>query len=467
MKYLSKTLYCLGLQCPKILWLKRFKDQVATPFDKATQAKFDAGHEVGNLAKQYFGVSNNHEIKIDFDNWDVSAPLAIEKTKQLIANKVPSIAEATFTINGLFCAVDILNVHPNGEVDIVEVKSSTSVKPQHYDDVSFQYYVLTKLGYKVRKTYLMHLNNQYVRQGALDEKKLFTLVDITEDVKNMQPKVCSNIPTLLIYSNQFEEPRAGVGKQCDKPYRCVFFEYCWRGIEIPKKQFDDKKDIERIQEFLNSLNYPLYFLDFETFQPVIPPYDNSCSYQQIPFQYSLHIAENPVGAYGNTPLLHKEFLAENILTDPRRALAEQLCNDIPKNGCVVSYSMSFEKTQIKKMAEIYPDLKDHLMKIHDNMKDLMTLFKTTSKQSGAIYCQAMQGSGSIKNVLPALCPEMADAYEKLPLIHHGGDAMTIFPILHLETEEEQKKIRHGLLEYCKLDTLAMVKVLEKVQEMVK
>jgi len=467
MKSISKTSYVDGLQCMKTLWLKTFKSGVATPRDKATQEKFDAGHEVGGLAKLYFGVKDAHDIKIDHDNRSKSIPLAIQKTKQLIASQAPNIAEATFVTNDTFCSVDILRVYPNGEVDIVEVKSTTSVKPQHYDDVAFQYYVLTKNGYKVNKAYLMHLNNQYVRQGDLDIQQLFTLVDITENAKNLQSKVCSNIPTFLIYSRQFEEPSMPVGKHCSNPYPCKFYEYCWKDIEVLPKQFDDNKDVEMIQEFLNTLSYPLYFLDFETYQVVVPPYDNCRPYQQIPFQYSLHIAEKPVGARHASPLRHTEFLAENILTDPRRALAEQLCNDIPRNACVVAYNMTFEKGVIKEMANVFVDLEEHLMSIHDNMKDLMKPFRISfGKHVGAFYCQDMQGSYSIKYVLPALCPDMADAYEKLPLIRSGDDAMTIFPTLHLQTSEEQKKIRQGLLEYCKLDTFAMVKVLEKVQEMV-
>jgi hypothetical protein len=163
-------------------------------------------------------------------------------------------------------------------------------------------------------------------------------------------------------------------------------------------------------------------------------------------------------------LTHKEFLADNSLTDPRPALAKQLCKDIPKNACVVAYNNAFEKGRISEMAEMFSELSEHLMAIHGNMVDLLKPFRITAgKYLSAFYCQELQGSASIKTVLPALCPDFATAYDELPLIHNGGEAMEIFPAIHLETLEKQEEIRNGLLEYCKLDTLAMVKVLKELE----
>ena len=162
MKPISKSSYCNGLQCPKMLWLKTFMPEGAV-IDSVTQAKFDSGQEVGNLAKKYFG--DYVEIEINFDDKQNSISLAVQQTQQLIADgTTQNIAEATFTTKNTFCRIDILRVFPNGEVEIVEVKSATEVKAEYYDDVAFQYYVLTKCGYKVAKASLMHINNQYVSQ---------------------------------------------------------------------------------------------------------------------------------------------------------------------------------------------------------------------------------------------------------------------------------------------------------------
>ena len=462
MKSISKSSYCNGLQCSKMLWLKTFMPEKAV-IDSATQAKFDSGQEVGNLAKQYFG--DYLEVELDFDDRQNSIPRAVQQTQQLIADgKTQNIAEATFTTENTLCRVDILRVLSTGELEIVEVKSATSVKPEYYDDVAFQYYVLTKCGYKVAKASVMHINSKYVRQGEINVQQLFTLVDITDAVIEKQAEVEPNLERFIEISNRQEEPEIEIGEQCTKPYPCAFQQHCWSetDFEERKKYFDDKCDKSKIREFLNSLSYPLYFLDFETFQSVIPLYDGSRPYQQIPFQYSLHILDKKGGN-----LTHKEFLADNSLTDPRPAFAKQILKDIPRNACVVAYNTTFEKGRIAEMAELFPELSGHLMEIRANMIDLMKPFRISfGKHTGAFYCQEMQGSYSIKTVLPALCPDFASAYDELPLIRTGGEAMEIFPALHLETPEKQAEIRNGLLEYCRLDTLAMVKVLEKVYEMI-
>ena len=212
-------------------------------------------------------------------------------------------------------------------------------------------------------------------------------------------------------------------------------------------------DKERIRDFLKNFYYPLYFLDFETFQQPIPKYDGIRPYMQIPFQYSLHYIECE-----NEELHHKEFLAEAGV-DPRRKLAEQLVKDIPTNVCVLAYNMRFEKMVIKELAEVFEDLRDTLIKIHDNIQDLMIPF-----YERMYYCKEMQGSYSIKYVLPALFPNDDELdYHRLPVVHNGSEAMSVFANLNEKSKEEQEIIRKGLLEYCKLDTLAMVKIWEKLK----
>ena len=205
---------------------------------------------------------------------------------------------------------------------------------------------------------------------------------------------------------------------------------------------------------MNTLYYPFYFLDFETFQQAIPKYDGISPYMQIPFQYSLHYIEKEEGK-----IEHKEFLAE-VGKDPRRSLAERLVKDIPLNACVLAYNMKFEKMVIKQLAEMYEDLREDLMLIHENMKDLMIPF-----DERMYYTKEMEGSYSIKYVLPALfldSPELD--YHNLNIIHNGSEAMNAFAELDKKTREEQEIIRKSLLEYCKLDTLAMVKIWEKLKK---
>ena len=212
-----------------------------------------------------------------------------------------------------------------------------------------------------------------------------------------------------------------------------------------------------IQNFLDTLSYPIYFLDFETMQLAVPKFPGTRPYQQIPFQYSLHYIEKPGGE-----LKHKEFLAESG-EDPRRAIAESLCRDIPMHTCVTAYNRGFECGRINELALQFPDLADHLLNIRSNIQDLLTPF-----QSGFYYNRSMGGSFSIKSVLPALFPDDPELdYHNLEGVHNGGEAMAIFPKIKDMSPDEALKARKDLLAYCKLDTLAMVKVWQKLLDAVK
>ena len=201
----------------------------------------------------------------------------------------------------------------------------------------------------------------------------------------------------------------------------------------------------------------MYFLDFETYQQTIPKYDGIRPYMKIPFQYSLHFITNE-----NDIVEHREFLAEAGV-DPRRKLAEQLVKDIPKDVCTLAYNMGFEKGVIKNLATLYPDLKEHLMNIHDNIKDLMIPF-----QKRDYYIKEMKGKFSIKYVLPALYPDEPSLdYHNLDMIHNGSEAMDRFDNLENMTKEEQEEVRYNLLRYCELDTYAMVMIWKKLKEVVK
>lgn len=487
--YLSKSKYCKAKQCNKALWLLKNNPKVATQIDN--QAILDNGTEVGELARGIFGEYINVEY-----NEDLS--IMIKQTTELLNNAPNIITEASFNYNNNFCSIDILKNDVDG-LEIYEVKSSTAVKDIYLDDISYQVYVLIKLGYHIKKASIVYLNGQYVRQGDLDLNKLFNIEDVTEIAFNKQDEIQNKLTEIEEYMKKEIEPKQDIDKNCFKPYKCEFWEYCTRylpennifkiremreeqKIKLYKKGIYDFKDVlnedinpkykqqvefevlnksaildkEGIKNFLDKLYYPLYFLDFETYQQAIPRYDGIRPYMQIPFQYSLHYIQDE-----NSEIQHKEFLAVAGV-DPRRGLAEQLVRDIPTNACVLAYNMKFEKMVIKDLATVFEDLREHLMKIYDNMQDLMIPF-----YERMYYCKELQGSYSIKYVLPALFPndEQLD-YHKLPVVHNGSEAMSVFATLHLKSKEEQEIIRKGLLEYCKLDTLAMVKIWEKLKEII-
>lgn len=495
MFFFSKSRYCLAWQCPKLLWLSKFKPELK-PEDPSLQARFDEGNVVGDLAMNLFG--DFTEVTAYKDDGKLDLNKMQELTRECVANGVQNICEASFNYNGLYCAVDILRKEDDGYA-IYEVKSSTHASHIYAVDIAYQKYVLEHCGLNIVGTYLICINSDYIRGEELNIDELFQIIDMSDDVNNEY----QNVPALLKKAEQIyslkSEPDVDIGLHCRDPYECAFWGYCTKNLPTPNvfdlyrmgfekaikhykqgqisyndlmfdggitnaKQLrqmlhqisEQKPDIDKdgIRDFLDTLSYPIYFLDFETTQAVIPEYEGIKPYQQIPFQYSLHYIE-----YEGGPLLHKEFLAESG-TDPRRAIAERLCEDIPQNVCVTAYNKGFECGRIKELAATFPDLSDHLMNIQSNIKDLLTPF-----QSGYYYNKAMGGSFSIKSVLPALFPDdPALDYHNLEQIHNGGEAMSIFPKIKNMSPDEAEETRYNLLQYCKLDTYAMVKVWEKLIE---
>ena len=473
------------------MWLDKNKPEEMA--DIGNESVLENGTKVGELARSYFGKYKNIEFNKDLSKM-------ISDTEKELKNGPNIITEASFNFDNNFCSIDILKNDIDG-INIYEVKSSTEISDIYLYDVSYQYYVLNNLGFNIKKANIMYINNKYVRNGELELDKLFNIQDVTEIAISKQNEINEKINEINKYMQKYDdkenEPEKKISMNCFEPYECVYWNHCTK--ELPennifkirlmhkdkklelynegKISFEDVKyegineeyleqidfelndkrtkiEKEKIQDFLDTLSYPIYFLDFETFQQAIPKYDGISPYMQIPFQYSLHYIEKEGGE-----LKHKEFLAEAGI-DPRRTLAERLVTDISKNVCVTAYNMSFEKGVIKKLAETYPDLSEHLLNIRDNIKDLMTPFKERY-----YYCKAMQGSYSIKYVLPALFPDDPELdYHNLPVVHNGGEASFAYSDLVNHTKEEQEEIRNGLLVYCGLDTLAMVKVWEKLKE---
>ena len=488
---LSKSRYCNAVQCPKMLWLKTYMPE---EFDDScmNEAVLQTGNEVGDLAMGIFG----EYTEVPFG--DLKEMIRI--TEELILQKTPVICEASFSFDGLFCSVDILRNLGRNRVELYEVKSSTSLHEIYLEDVSYQAMVLTKLGYHVTRACLIHLNKEYVRLGDLALNELFTTEDLTDIARSRQDIVEEKIAFLKAYMRKRKEPDQPIGVHCFTPYACGFFPHCTKELPKPnvfdlrntqlntriryyeqglisfadlqacgnlkknpamqvKYELEDLPDLIQkpaIQQFLDTITYPLYYLDFETFQPAIPLYDCCSPYNQIPFQYSLHYQKKK-----NGKLYHREYLAKPH-EDPRRGLAEQLCRDLPEDVCVLAYNMAFEKARIKEMAGLFPDLAPHLMSIFNNMKDLMIPF-----QQRAWYNRAMQGSYSIKYVLPALYPDDPELdYHSLEGVHNGHEASDAFKQMHSMNADTLQEYRRYLLKYCELDTYAMVKLLNRLYEAV-
>ncbi len=321
---LSKSQYIRGLQCHKSLWLyKNRRDLLQSP-DVHTESMFATGNTVGDYARQVF--PGGVEIEFDADDFDGM----ISKTRNLIAQDVGTIYEASFKRRGIFAMADILHQTPNGW-NVYEVKASTSVKSYHIDDAAIQYYALSD-AIKINRVFIMHINNEYVRQGDLDVMALFHAEDITDEVMAMQadiPETLAAMKTML----SGDMPAVEIGVHCDEPFECDFSHVCWdvpavsvfnlyrmayrEKIRLFKSgvvRYEDisndyaLSEVQRLQvlayrdkvvrinrpklrEFLDTVENPISFFDFETFQNAVPRFDGQRPYMQMPFQYSLHIVE--------------------------------------------------------------------------------------------------------------------------------------------------------------------------------
>ncbi len=484
-KLLTKSKYLYGIQCPMLLWISVNRKELIPVPDAATQYKFDQGHLVGELAKKLYPDG----IDIPSDNFMGN----INRTKELLNQRKP-LFEAGVMVGNLFSRTDILNPVNEDEWDIIEVKSSTEIKDINLHDVSFQKLCWEESGLKIRKCFLAYINNKYVKNGEINPQELFIVDDITEPVGFKSLDIRDKISGMMEIINLPDCPEAIIGACCSDPYDCPLMDTCWaelpehnvftlyyggkkscelydRGIveiaDIPKTyKLNDKQQIqlscvandnvhidkEGIKEFLGGLEYPLYLLDFETFSTVIPVYDGTRPYQNIPFQFSLHIQENPGGK-----LQHHEYLAEGK-DDPRPGLLAALHNKIGDAGSIVAYNKSFEENVLKDLASAFPEYSEWINGILPGFVDLLVPFRSFN-----YYNPLQHGSASIKKVLPAIT---GSGYEGMA-IAKGDDASLAFLDMAYGNlaDEEKLQIRNNLLEYCGLDTEAMARIINELYQL--
>jgi hypothetical protein len=445
---LSKSTYLYGCQCTKRLYLHKHKPQLKNPVDEEQISIFSAGTNIGILAHALFPGGSNAEPPDPF-----SYHISVAKTQELIAAGVEIIYEAAFMFDGVLCAMDML-VKQNGKWYAYEVKGTTGVKQPHIDDASLQHFVITKAGIPLEDIFIVHLNNQYVRKGELNIQELFTVQSIKKEIA-LTPswKISAKIKELKEVIFAGIEPMIEPDDHCYKPYECDFTQHCWQGIAVetkpPAKKYIDQK---YIGEFIAGLTYPLYFFDFETVMPSVPEYDHSRPYQQIPFQYSLHIQEK-----SNGELMHKEFLGDGV-NDPRVHLIEQLIHDLGNTGSILVWNQTFELSRLKEIARDFPQYANAIEKLIPRIVDLMVPFRNKS-----IVFPEFNHSYSIKNILPVLVPDLS--YKDL-VVQEGGTASLMYASLKDQEPEVQLEHREQLLAYCHLDTLAMSEILNVLPSLI-
>lgn len=483
---LSKSKILAFRQCPKRLWLEVKKPELLK-VSAATSAKFNVGFKVGAIAQSLYDPENKGTL-IDIKKEGFSQALA--RSQSLVDSDAP-IFEAGFSANGVLAFADVMlptEVDGKRLWDMVEVKSSASVKGYHRDDIAIQSYVAQLSGFKLNSVSIAHIDSNWVYPGDEQYNGLLKANDLTTQALSRSDEV-----KLWVEQAQQvlagDEPDIDVGDQCSKPFECGFYAHCTRdqvkpeypltwlprlsskkmkaltvqGIndlrDVPngmlnKTQLRVKKhtlskqtffDQMSAQNALSKFDLPAYFLDFETIMFAVPIWKGTRPYQQIPFQFSLHALNQ------KNELNHIEFL-DLSGNDPSMSFAETLIASCGKHGPVFVYNAGFENSRIRELAKRFPVLSADLLAITKRVVDLWPIAKNY------YYHPSQHGSWSIKKVLPAFVPELN--YANLQGVQDGGMAMNAFlEAIHSSTSTARKsEIEQQLLEYCKLDTYAMVKL---------
>jgi hypothetical protein len=485
---LSKSGYLSGLQCPKLLWFQRNRADLFPAPDDATCAAFDEGREVGELARRLFpgGIfatarPANAEICGARTN---GAP----RTRQ-------TLFEPACTFQNAYARADILIPVEGEQWDLTEVKATTNVEDAHIQDLAFQAHVFAASGVKLRRSLLMHLNGDYVKRGSIDPNNLFVAEDVTDAVVEECRDVPERVDELQSVIRSQGPPAVDIGRHCDHPHECPLKSLCWaflpehnvtelyrgkrkafalladgisRIVDIPSPvSLSPLQTVQRrainegccqvhqaaLVRFLAKLKYPVHFLDFETYQTAIPRHDGTRPYQQIPFQFSLHLQRAP-----GAPVEHRAWLADGA-EDPRREFLRNLHAAVETEGSLVVYNAAFEKRVLREGAEAFPENAGWIKDATGRIVDLLEPFR-----SFHFYAPDQHGSVSLKAVLPALTGR---GYAGLQ-IQNGTIASLAFMRIAFTNvaDQERRRIRRHLEDYCGLDTSGMVEIVEALRRLV-
>lgn len=476
--HLSKSRILSAIQCPKRLFLETNHPE-RSKISSSTESAFAIGHAVGEIAQRIYG--NDDAVLILYEDGLASA---IRQTKELMeAGPSVPIFEATFQYDDVLVRVDVLL--PDGHSwRVVEVKASTKVKEVHHIDCAIQSWVIRSLGYPVSSVSLAYVDNQFVYKGDGNYIGMLAEEDMTDSVALLEREVLALVERARA-ALQNGEPPVDVGGHCTKPYSCPFLSHCWpTDVEYPvtglgggrtklgalvSEGFHDIRDVpvenltgasqQRIHrvtcdgnaeilsggaEFVASLPYPRYYLDFETIGPAVPIWAGTRPYATIPIQWSCHVEDAP------NKLRHDEFL-DLSGEPPMRRLAERMIECLGNEGPILMYTR-YEEGVIRGLIELFPDLATSLLSLIDRLIDLYPVVKTN------YYHPKMLGSWSIKAVLPAMAPHMN--YENLEGINEGLAASDGYleAIDSSSSVERRAELEQQLLRYCRFDTKAMVEI---------
>ena len=487
---LSKSRFVSGVQCSKKLFLDMNRKYLKPAITASQQAIFDQGHVIGKMAQERYPNGMDLTSQTHYDYAD-----AIDNTIVEMQKKTSTLYEPAFYYDEVLSVLDILQHDANGDIHAIEVKSSSKFEDYYITDAALQYWVMANAGHAPKRFSLLQINSLYVKKGTINLNDFFKLTDITALVIQKQAWVSENIEELKSMIRIGLEPVQAIGRHCNNPFVCDFKTHCWGNLLDKDKVFnlsngrdriwtlyndgilnlaDIPVDFElshrqscqvngqrtgathidspRIHQFLNKAVYPLHFFDFETVNSTVPVLDGTSPFEQVGFQYSLHIVSNI-----NEEPQHKEFLAQAEdftnpqAINPRQAMINQMKIDFGTTGSIVSYNASFEKGVIERLAEDFKEEELFLKGLNNRMVDLLDVFK-----NAWYYVPQMGKSASIKDVLPALVPNLS--YKTLEINNGDLANKTYMSMIDGSFKGNVNETRNDLLDYCKLDTLAMVEI---------
>ncbi len=483
---LSKSRFTSGLQCARQLWWRVHEpDAPELKPGPQTQAIFDQGTRIGALARTYVPGGTLIDFPYDQTQKKVAA------TAAALAAGARVIYEASFLADRVFVAVDILERLRGGGFGLVEVKSSTSVKPEHLPDAAIQAHVLGQAGIEVRRVEIMHLNRACTFPELGD---LFARSDVTREVAALLP----DIPAMARGQLRMLEgplPRVAIGPHCNAPTECPFIPRCW--ADLPEHHVSTLYRLGRqaweldaggcrtiaalpagtglnptaarqrravvagrmivepsLRGALEAFVPPLAFLDFETINPAVPVWNGCHPYDHVPVQFSCH-RERPGGGHE-----HVAWLADGP-EDPRPPIAEALAAACSGAATIVAYNASFERGRLRELgAALGPATARRMGDIESRIVDLLPAVRDH------VYHPAFGGSFSLKSVLPALVPELS--YAGLEIADGGSATLELGRLLlrgETLTAADRSRVREALLRYCELDTWGTVRLLERLREL--
>ncbi len=480
---MSKSKLLAFRQCERRLWLELRQPGLRRD-DGGSQAAFAAGHQVGELARRLYDPDGRGVL---FDAQADGVDTVLARSAALLDGAAP-LFEAGFAADGALAFADVLLPEGSaGSWRMVEVKSSTMVKDYHHDDAAIQAFAARRAGVALAGIALARIDSSWTYPGGGDYRGLLVEEDLTDRAFAREAEVAGWIARARAVAALAAEPEVAPGTQCASPYACGFAGHCQGDVpdaEFPvqwlprrtarklKQRIEDgATDMREIPDtLLNEIqqrvkrhtldgtayfdaagaaadlaahSLPACFIDFETIAFAVPAWRGTRPFQMIPFQFSVH----RIDAGGE--ITHQAFL-DLSGEDPSRAFAEALIGACAESGPVFVYNAAFETARIAELAARFPELATRLAAINERVVDLLPIARAHN------YHPGQQGSWSIKRVLPAIAPDLS--YEQLDDVQDGGGAMQAY----LEatapgTDAARKRVlADGLLEYCRLDTLAMV-----------